>query len=161
MSERELSTIDKLVETEEKTNGDGSISVTLDGWEEAENDNISVYFITPTGDRMSEQMTFPQPGGDLSEYKFYRLVKQAGLTMRNADLLEGEEVRARRASGNGNSSDSWWLEVPESTTTTDKTIDRATQVAEFVKDVNWRRNIITVFWMVAVLSLIGIGVALL
>lgn len=94
--DRDLSTIDRLAEIEEKTNSDGTITVTVEEWEEVNGgSSIVVHFVTPSGDIESDRMNFPSPGDQLTDSKFYQVLQSAGLEMRNADLLEGCEVRAR------------------------------------------------------------------
>lgn len=110
-SERELSTIDRLARTEKHTNSDGTVTVTIDGWHETSGGGaVIVEFITPTGSIEEERMNFPQPGEQLADSKFYKLTKSCGLSLENADLLEGEETRARVNGGR------WSLEPKESFT---------------------------------------------
>jgi len=96
MTERqkqELSAQEKLIRREERSNDDGTINVEIHRWYE-EDGEVTVEFITPTNDLETDTMEFPKAGGDLEEFKFYRLLQYCDLSVRNADMLEGEMVKA-------------------------------------------------------------------
>lgn len=112
--DEELSSIEKLVRREERTNSDGTVRVEIFGWEENEG-RVTVEFLTPTNDKKEEVMEFPKAGGDLEQYKFYRLLQECDLSMRNAVLLEGETVNARVEGNN------WVLDCDESPSLVEKT----------------------------------------
>lgn len=146
MGESELSDIDELVEMESRTNGDGSVNVTIESWER-NGGYVDVEFelIDST---TKETMQWPEAGGDLEGHKFYRLVKQADLSMRNADLLEGETARARKG-------DSGWELIVSGTSPKFNAIMLLFGgVLNCLKAVPWRHLIITAFWIVSVLALV-------
>lgn len=161
MSDDELSSVERLVRIEEATNEDGTVEVEIFDWDENDG-KVTVEMITPTNDKVSEQMPFPKPGGNLEQYKFYRLVRDAGLTMRNVELLEGKkfdcEVEYKNTDYNGNKVADWKL-VTENPPTLR---ERVTPYWEKVVDVPWASYIISTLWVfIMVILAIGIVVVLL
>lgn len=151
MSETELSEIDELVEIESRTNGDGSVDVTIENWEKKSSTRVKVDFELIDTVR-SETMAWPEAGEGFERNKFYRLVKSCGLEMRNADLLEGEDARAKKVKPN-----KWELVVPM-----DESVhQRVQRVAreylasgwEAFKKLPFKDATITLFWMGAVVFL--------
>jgi hypothetical protein len=123
---RELSSIERLARREARTNDDGTVEVEVFDWHEADGE-VTVEFLTPINDKKSETMAFPQAGAALTDYKFYRLLQDCGLSVRNAELLEGRSLRAR-VKRNAND-ETWTLEPagPEPS--------RLSRLAEFVINV--------------------------
>lgn len=146
MSGTELSEIDELVEIEDRTNSDGSVTVTIETWEKTDNDQSVKVTFELIDTTEYELMDWPRPGDGLEEYKFYRLVRSCGLEMRNADLLEGETATAR---GNND----WYLDVPEQTNLSDQIMDTLPSV-QYMKTIKWRSWIITIFWIVILLGIL-------
>jgi hypothetical protein len=147
MSDRELSDIDELVEIDDRTNPDGTVDVTIEGWERVSSSYVKVEFGLVT-DTTKEKMKWPQFGDDMEDYKFYRIVKESGLNMRNADLLEGSDARARRSS-----SGSWLLVAPEYLTTVEKVHSMLSKARSEIKLFPLKETIVTLVWLFSVLAL--------
>lgn len=149
MSEQELTDIDRLVETEDRTNPDGTVNVTIEDWERSGDDVIVEFELIDS--THTERMPWPEPGGDLTRNKFYRLVQGAGLEMRNADLLSGGAARAQHV--NTNSYD-WKLVATEEKSMSELTAEQAREFWSQVRSIPWKDTIITGFWMVSVLGIL-------
>lgn len=149
----ELSAVDKLVETEAKTNGDGTVRVTIEDWRVTESgEHVYVEFETPTGEVRENRLPFPQPGGDLEDYLFYRLLRDAGLEMRNAELLSGHEVNAR-VEGN-----QWLLHVPRQTTVRDVFRNRTSNVKNWWEETDVISLTLSMLWTGLVLMFLVLGI---
>lgn len=145
---REMSSVDKLVSVEEQTNDDGTVNVTIDSWEETDGGGINVSYVTPTGDVKTDQMGFPQPGEELERCKFYQLLQEADLSMRNADLLEGSIVRARLSGGG------WSLVADPPKTKKEQATTLATKGAQKIRDAPLRSYLIAGLWVTLVVGLL-------
>jgi hypothetical protein len=99
----ELSPQDELRLMEAETNDDGTVNVEISHWTYNENeygqDTVEVTAITPTRDTFTEEMDWPQAGPELTEYKFYQLVRSCGLEMDEVNRLDGQDVLAERDAG--------------------------------------------------------------
>jgi len=149
--DEELSSAERLVRIEEASNEDGSVEVEILGWEE-EDGVVTVEMITPVGDVETEEMPFPEPGHDLTEYKFYRMLQEADLSIRNAELLQGEVFDAAVISEDYKT-ERWEIQLDKSSSITDRIADT---------DVNWLSlTISAVYLAMVVISLLALVVALL
>jgi len=99
----ELSPQEELRLIDKETNNDGTVNVEISHWEyeesKNEHDYVKVTAITPTNDSFKEKMKWPKAGPELTEYKFYKLVRDCGLSMVEVDRLSGQTVRAERKDG--------------------------------------------------------------
>jgi len=95
MSEIELAPEQELKKSAEALNEDGTVDVTILDWQKT-GSNVKVTYRTPTMDRRSESMDWPEPGEDFEEYKFVRLLREAGLDVSEPDQLHGHVTSARK-----------------------------------------------------------------
>jgi len=150
-SENELSSIEKLVRTEARTNDDGTVQVEILDWNE-KSGTVTVEFLTPINDRKKERMPFPQPGGNLHEYKFYRILKSHSIPMRKAELLSGKVVNAKPKS-----SGSWEIVAPKEESVISTTKEK---IAGFIKNINLKNAlsvIISLMW-IFILFMFAVGI---
>lgn len=153
-SENELSSIEKLVRTEARTNDDGTVQVEVLDWSE-ESGTITVEFLTPINDRESERMPFPQPGGNLYEYKFYRILQSHSIPMRKAELLSGKMVNAKQKR-----SGKWEIVAPKNESVISKSNKKFGEVITAIKRINLKSAIsvtISVLW-VFILFMFAVGI---
>ena len=100
--EEELS----VIGSEEDSEG---VEVSLDEWEKVDCGTVRVWFWLPTGERISEDMDWPVLGKDGDEFKFVRLLQDAGLSMDMTDFDHASDVTALRVNNE------WLLDTPEHT----------------------------------------------
>lgn len=150
MSDRELSEVDELVEIESRTNSDGTVNVTIEGWEKVSSSRVEVRFQLIDTVK-SEKMEWPSAGESFDNNKFKRLITSCGLDMRNADLLEGSDATAVK---NGTS---WELVVPDNTSIRERILKPLHNLLssgwKWFTSLPLNDIIITVFWIACVVYL--------
>lgn len=154
MSESEISPVDELAEMDDRTNSDGTVNVTIEEWEKQSDKSVRVKFELIDSVE-SETMTWPKPGEGMEDTKFYQLVESCGLSIRNAELLEGSEARARRVNGR------WELCVPDNRTIAEQASEKISYISDKISGTDWVRVFITVFWAVSMLGILSIVVLVL
>ncbi len=94
MPNQELAPEQELKRSAEALNEDGTVDVTVLDWEKS-GDYVEVTFTTPTMNRRCERMHWPKPHADFDDYKFVRLLREAGLGVSEPDQLHGHETTAK------------------------------------------------------------------
>lgn len=93
MPNQELAPEQELKRIAGALNEDGTVDVTVLDWEKS-GEYVEVTFTTPTMDRRSERMHWPKSNADFDDYKFVRLLREAGLDVSEPDQLHGHETTA-------------------------------------------------------------------
>jgi len=141
----DLSPVDELVEMEARTNSNGLVDVTIEGWSKHENTGRVTVRFQLIDDIHSEKMDWPEPGENFHDYKFWKLLNSCNLEMRNAELLEGNEVYATKRG------DEWEL-VPE-VSRIEQTLPDMGDKFKCVKEFSWMEAIIQLTYLAGFLTI--------
>jgi hypothetical protein len=86
---------EELFHIQENTNDDGTVNVEIEEWSKKHNalneERVEIKFRKPTQEVKTEVMQWPQRATE--EYKFYRIVKNCGYDLYNADQIEGCKIK--------------------------------------------------------------------
>lgn len=102
---KDLTPEEELIIMDDKTDRGGQTEVSLDRWKKLNENTVRVWFWIPTGDRVYEDMRWPDPGQDMSKYKFVRLLHDVGLSLGVPEFEHAEDTTAKKIDGR------WLLEV--------------------------------------------------
>lgn len=86
---------EELFHIQENTNDDGTVDVEIKEWNKKHNalneERVEIKFRKPTQEVKTEAMEWPEKATE--EYKFYRIVRNCGYDLYNADQIEGCKIK--------------------------------------------------------------------
>lgn len=103
----ELTPSQELSVMNDKTSWNGLTEVSLNRWEKKDDKTVRVWFWTPTGEEVYEDMKWPKAGRDISKYKFVKLLHDVGLSLDMSDFDHADDATAKK------NDSGWTLKVPD------------------------------------------------